>query len=244
MQSGAITKGTAISIGGLYGTVTEEFRGRPDELVAYPTLGDERVRRVARADVRVRELVSIVQVLVSDTPHHDTHFVRRALQMIWQWLVCTNYQQADRWTDVHVRSDGTSQHFKSKGTLSSLLEFKQAFGLRRVTWCFRAPYHGKGPWDGIAAVVKRQLRARLLKDESLIVNTSSDVFKLLREIFAGTFKRRTVHAFNIMELTEQMIERVPIDVPRIQMEDHVSSEVRGVRKLFSFSAGNDGEFYG
>ena len=144
---------------------------------------------------------------------------------------------------LHIRSDGTSQHFKSKETLTALSLFKQECGMERVTWCFRAPYHGKGPWDGVAAIAKRQLRQRILADETLSVRTCDDVCQVLREIFSEKKPQRAIREYNIMIIREEMIVRQRPPLRRIQMhEDAVTGTKKGTRMLFSFSTGDtDGQ---
>ena len=60
-------------------------------------------------------------------------------------------------TGVHyVSSDGAPSHFKNRFTICFLLQLL-LLG-RTVIWGFQAPSHGKGPWDGLAAVIKTLLR--------------------------------------------------------------------------------------
>ena len=57
---------------------------------------------------------------------------------------------------LHVGSDGVPSHFKNKFSLDFLRQLKVLW--IPVQWGFNAPSHGKGPWDGIGAVVKTLLR--------------------------------------------------------------------------------------
>jgi hypothetical protein len=54
---------------------------------------------------------------------------------------------------VHSDSDNAAQHFHS------LVQGPSTFGwIDRVYWAFGCPGHGKGPWDGIGALMKTMLR--------------------------------------------------------------------------------------
>ncbi len=60
---------------------------------------------------------------------------------------------------ICMHSCNASQHFKTVKALHWLSHLKERFPwLRTVRWCFGCPGHGKGPWDGIGAVIKSQLR--------------------------------------------------------------------------------------
>ena len=142
------------------------------------------------------------------------------------------------------RSNGTSQHFKSKETLSSLLQTKQECRVRRLTRCFRAPYHGKGVWDGIAAVVKQHLRRRLIADETTKVTSYMDLIVLLREVLCKKTNRLVIRAFDMMPLPKNAIKRRRGRIPTIQMhEDPTTGKKQGVRTLFSFAAGANDELH-
>ncbi|KAH8066725.1 hypothetical protein JL721_8088 [Aureococcus anophagefferens] len=68
----------------------------------------------------------------------------------------------ERFTKMFVRSDNAASHFKSKYTLRFLSFFKSLYGLAHVVWDFGCPGHGKGPWDGIAGMLKSWLRRTAL----------------------------------------------------------------------------------
>ena len=66
----------------------------------------------------------------------------------------------------------------------SWLRFEQVSqsGATTVTWETCAPGHGKGPWDGIGAVIKRFLRL-LEKNTQVYANGARDVFCALLDHF-------------------------------------------------------------
>ena len=60
---------------------------------------------------------------------------------------------------VHwVDTDGASGHFKSRFTFQFICELKAIIEAKILAWETCAPGHGKGPWDGLCAVIKSWLR--------------------------------------------------------------------------------------
>jgi len=78
----------------------------------------------------------------------------------------------------YFNTDGAPSHFKNRFTMHSLFKFKTTSGASTIVWETCAPGHGKGPWDGIGAVVKRLLR-QLEKFEKVYCNGPRDVFVAL-----------------------------------------------------------------
>ena len=75
-------------------------------------------------------------------------------------------------------TDGALSQFKNRFTMQSLFSFKTRVGADSVVWETCAPGHGKGPWDGIGAVIKRFLRQQE-KYNKLNANGPRDVFLAL-----------------------------------------------------------------
>ena len=68
--------------------------------------------------------------------------------------------------------------------MHSLFKFKTTTGATTILWETCAPGHGKGPWDGIGAVIKRLLR--LLETQNKVYNSGArDVFCALLEHFVA-----------------------------------------------------------
>jgi hypothetical protein len=81
-----------------------------------------------------------------------------------------------------IHSDGASSHFKSRYTLFSLFKL---FKGRAVMWEFGAAGHGKGPWDGIFAVMKTMLRRWETKEICYMAN-AWEVYKELNKHYTST----------------------------------------------------------
>jgi hypothetical protein len=61
-------------------------------------------------------------------------------------------------TSWFINTDGAASHFKQRFTFFSVFNFMRKSKAKHFMWETCAPGHGKGPWDGIGAVVKRLLR--------------------------------------------------------------------------------------
>lgn len=126
------------------------------------------------------KLVSEAHVFISPDSLHDTYFVQAAMDKL-QDVFKQRGKQFDRW---FINTDGASQHFKSKETMYSLRVFLKKSGAVSVMWENCAPGHGKGPWDGIGAVIKTIIRT-LEKQSKLYAHNPLDVFVALKKQFLG-----------------------------------------------------------
>ena len=83
----------------------------------------------------------------------------------------------------YFNTDGAPSHFKNKFTMQSLFEFKITVDATTIVWETCAPGHGKDPWDGIRAVIKRFLRLLEKHNVKLSANGARDVFCALLDRF-------------------------------------------------------------
>jgi hypothetical protein len=124
------------------------------------------------------KLVSEAHVFVSSDGSHDTYFVQHALEKlreVYKRKFDLLGKKVDRW---YINTDGAPSHFKNRFTMFSLKILLTKSGAKTVMWSTCAPGHGKGPWDGIGAVVKRILRT-LEKQGKAHDSTPMDVFLTL-----------------------------------------------------------------
>jgi hypothetical protein len=146
-----------------------------------------------------------------------------------------------------VGTDGASGHFKSKFTLFSM--FKVFKGVSWM-WEFCAPGHGKGPWDGLAAIIKTMLR-RLEKHGAEYMRVAADVFHVLFDHYAGWAKdaaagTSAIDAFRSWYIAGPNDESVPpgayvlpsITRPAAASRDGVT-DITGIRsRYFCFRSGS------
>ena len=121
-----------------------------------------------------REWTSEAHIFVSADGSHDTYFVQRTMGALKDHFKARGIEPK-HW---YFNTDGAPSHFKSRFTMQSLFTFKTTSGASTVLWETCAPGHGKGPWDGIGAVVKRLLR-QMERFEQLYANGARDVFQAL-----------------------------------------------------------------
>jgi hypothetical protein len=145
----------------------------------------------------LRELFIQAHVFVSPDRSHDTYFVQhcyRALRKYFDSAVCPRAGWSFKKVKQYfIGTDGASGHFKSKFTLFTML---QLFLTASWMWEFCAPGHGKGPWDGLAAILKSMLR-RFEKNGIAYMKVASDVFRELVEKFGDWKKDPTTGAHGI-----------------------------------------------
>ena len=143
-----------------------------DEVTVQPGNGQEAFRAT------VVELKQGGKVTVEDKFGQKTEHRRELLRKIeYKVVIC-------------MHSDNASQHFKTVKALHWLSHLKERFPwLRTVRWCFGCPGHGKGPWDGIGAVIKSLLR-RAITDSTCAnaagkISTAEHCYEHIRATLCG-----------------------------------------------------------
>ena len=176
-----------------YGEVVDEWTTGEEDLVRvlHPSL--QKIVTYSVNRIRMRKMITVPHVVVSDYKGHDSNFVKCYLDELllgpnsWFMTQTSFPGLKERLTEVHIDSDGAASHFKQKDSLFSITEFLVKYCLFHLTWTFGAPGHGKGTWDGFGGILKNAATRRIIS-ESLIVNTAQDVFDLLILLFCSEVK--------------------------------------------------------
>ncbi|CAF4451074.1 unnamed protein product, partial [Rotaria sp. Silwood2] len=100
-------------------------------------------------------------VIISDYLAHDTRFVYSGQKIIIDFL----RKEYPNIFKINYVSDGASAHFKNKHNIHNLTHHHQDFQIE-ASCSFSSSGHGKGPCDGVGAVVKSTTTQHLLKDGS------------------------------------------------------------------------------
>lgn len=134
--------------------------GGSSETAMY-TVEDEcgRKLQMQRKFLRHRKWHTIAFIGVTSDKKHDSYATQYFMSEQQKWWQ-ENYVDSGKEpiTRLHVHSDNAT-HFKSSKSLNFLSRLRVMFAwLVAVTWSFGCGGHGKGPWDGIGAVIKRALR--------------------------------------------------------------------------------------
>ena len=109
-----------------------------------------------RQTLRHRVFYTKSFVGVTGDRKHDSYAMRHFVDKELQSLLDSGVIAREMIPHIATHSDNAAQHFKSTKSLSwysSLLDKYQV--IRRFTWDFGAPGHGKGVWDGLFGVLKR-----------------------------------------------------------------------------------------
>ena len=99
------------------------------------------------------DLRSQAHVVVSSDLQHDSEAVQHYFSSIFK-AVNEQGTKTVHWID----SDGAGGHFKNRFTFQFGCEHKVSADIRILAWETCAPGHGKGPWDGLIAVIKSWVR--------------------------------------------------------------------------------------
>lgn len=88
---------------------------------------------------------------------------------------------------VHLWTDGAAAHFKNRYSMVALSHHRQLHGCL-ADWSFMESYHGKGPHDGIGAVIKHNVYRRALQNRpgEPVVTRAKDVFRVATELMDKT----------------------------------------------------------
>ena len=131
------------------------------------TVEDENgaVREVQRSRLRERVFYTSAFGCVTDEKRHDgyttSHFLNRVIEEHYR----EGIESGAFWAFLG-HSDNAS-HFKSGQMMNYWSEKKKQLGLKFLRVDFGCPGHGKGPWDGLGAVLKQTIARDSLNQKIL-----------------------------------------------------------------------------
>lgn len=150
---------------------------------------------ITRSRLRYRKFHTTAFVCITDEKRHDAattqHFMNKQFE---HWL--THVQTHKFWAWLG-HSDNAS-HFKSSAMLHYWSQKMSQLDFLKACWIdFGCPGHGKGPWDGMGAVMKQQLKRDMTNGKILTasgyVTSPRDVAEHLRARFQ-TDEWKVAHA--------------------------------------------------
>lgn len=219
--------------------------------IIHNTLNSELIVTYPINRIRVRKVLMIPHIVVSDTKYHDSRFVQDYLlnDLLGSNgpLTCNNLiPHALEINELHIRSDGAASHFKSVNTLYFLTELKQKFKARfnRVTWSFNAPGHGKGTWDGLGGSLKHRTKRYLIKT-SASVTTAEQLYHIMLQLFDSAerkefyqiSKTHVIKRWHITYLPETNLQAIYPTVNEAgENLCNINAFGVGTRDLFSYEA--------
>ena len=205
---------------------------------------DNKEYHIPCEQIKVREVVSVPLIVVSDSKLHDTYFVRHFLSNTLLgpdgWLINQTKEPdlSPRIKAIDICSDGAAAHFKQKGSihyLSSLNSFA-------YSWVFGCPGHGKGTWDGLGGIVKNKT-GKLIKANDLFLSSPHEVYKVIFDLFASEKAQARFDANPKNVIKEWKIQWLPdIDIIRPKIDGISENQISdlkafhgvGTKGLFSF----------
>ena len=170
-------------------------------------------------DIRVRNVVSVPLIVVSDSKKHDTHFVRHFLRNILLgpsgWLTTQTRESglSERVRRIDIDSDGAASHFKQRGSIHFITSLSSFYNLI-ITWTFGCAGHGKGTWDGLGGIVKNKT-GHYLKAFDSFISSAYEVFEIIHHLFASEeaqsrydkMENLKIKSWTILWLSDDVIER-------------------------------------
>jgi hypothetical protein len=114
---------------------------------------------------------------ISDDKLHDSYFVQHCLQLHWDSVVESGFIPRNHW----IWSDGCSGQFKSRIPWFFVARYPEVTGGCNCTWSFFGSGHGKGPHDGVGAVLKQYIRTAQLDINGPKLQCAADIVGFLRE---------------------------------------------------------------
>lgn len=100
--------------------------------------------------------------VISDSNQHTSSVVKIFNQRIIKDILENHKFQIKK---AIIWSDGASAHFKNRYSMALMLS-NSVF----CEWNFTASYHGKGPHDGVGAVLKRHVWKKVLQGQKIVKN--------------------------------------------------------------------------
>jgi len=126
-------------------------------------------------------------------------------------------------------SDNAPQHFHNVKLFNYLSRVPKRFPwVRRVTWSFGCPGHGKGAWDGVAGWLKREVRRAILNEQirtpSKRIFDAKDVYEHLVRMVGGlsSYAKEHVNA-TINRVEVHFVPRGEIPRPAAENPDQFES---------------------
>lgn len=172
----------------VYGEVIEDQLVNSSTIrVKHPSTGND--HSYPFESVKVRKIISVPVIIVSDSKLHDTYFVRYFLlnNLLgpdgWLRTYKTEPGLKERIKRVYIDSDGAAAHFKQRGSILYIAFLCIWFGLF-ISWTFGCPGHGKGTWDGLGGILKNTAGHYMKAMDSFLSN-GKEVFDIIFELFGS-----------------------------------------------------------
>ncbi|CAF4054587.1 unnamed protein product, partial [Rotaria magnacalcarata] len=158
--------------------------------------------------IQIRTKIEIVNiVIVSNYLSHDTIFVSCGQRMICDYIR-TFYPLI---TKIVYLSDGCSAHLKNNFSMLNLIKHNEDYQYK-AEWIFYSTSHGKGPVDGLGAVVKSAARRETMRADGPQKSflTPVEFYKFLKQKFCSKPKNPTPNTSDVSTVDITDTEKIQI----------------------------------
>lgn len=204
------------------------------EVFGHPVLADgAEIPVITRERLRHRKRITTATIGVTDEKRHDAVTTQHFLDMQFKhWLLHLDYQPFWAWVG---HSDNAS-HFKSGAMMNYWSGKMGELDFLKMCWIdFGCPGHGKGPWDGLGAVLKQQVSRDITNNkvltESGYITCPAEVAEHLRARFS-TEEWRAKHASK--HINEILIFYTPHNEINRPRADPTFDSLDGARSTYSY----------
>lgn len=204
------------------------------KVYGHPTMADgDVIEGVRRERLRHRKKHTTATVGVTDEKRHDSHTTQHFLNcQFQQWLLSLDREQFWAW----IGHSDNATHFKSGAMMNYWSGKMSELEFLKMCWIdFGCPGHGKGPWDGLGAVLKqyvtRDITNGKILTESGYITCPAEVAEHLRKRVGSTewtqaHKDKHIHEIIVFYSPHDEIQR-----PRV---DHKFDSLDGSKSSFSY----------
>ena len=174
------------------------------------------VEGVKRSRLRHRVFYTTAFACVTDEKRHDgyttSHFLNKMFEHFHERI-----ESGEFWAFIG-HSDNAS-HFKSGQMMNYWSEKKKDLGLKLLRVDFGCPGHGKGPWDGLGAVLKQavtrdSMNMKILTQSGYITSPLEVAEHLSRRVdtddWRAAHKDRTIKRITVMYSDHTEIHERPV----------------------------------
>ena len=142
-------------------------------------------------------------VFVSDRLKHDVQSV-----YAFQKKLIESLRETIELSHVIYFTDGAASQYKNRKNFANLCQHFQDFGVT-AEWNFHPSCHGKGPWDGIGGLIKREARLESLRrrQDSPSIENAQDLYEFAKRKFQDSIEIILVQNLEIHELETMLNPR-------------------------------------
>ena len=192
------------------------------------------IEGLKRRHLRQRKFHTTAYAGVTDEKRHDGYTTSHFLNKMFETYYRERVESGEFW--AYVNHSDNASHFKSGQMLNYFAAKKAELGFKFMRVDYGCPGHGKGPWDGLGAVLKQRVARDILNNKIL---TESGYVTCPQEV-AEHLSRRLDTAEWRAEHAKQTINEIKViysahgDITERPIVEHDFESLTGKMSSFSF----------